>query len=71
MNVEKTKQMNKCPYCNGSGKRYITNHQASANDKSSAYIVYNMLIVYASENNKIVEETNIDIQYCPFGGRRL
>ena len=63
--------MNKCPYCNGSGKRYITKHQASANDKSSAYIVYNMLIVYASENNKIVEETNIDIQYCPFGGRRL
>lgn len=38
--------MNKCPYCNGSGKRYITNYQASANDKSRAYIVCNMLIVH-------------------------
>lgn len=63
--------MNKCPYCNGSGKRYITNHQASANDKSSAYIVCNMLIVHTIKNNKIVEETNIDIKCCPFCGREL
>ena len=28
-------------------------------------------VVHTIKNNKIVEETNIDIQYCPFGGRRL
>ena len=63
--------MNKCPYCDGSGKKYITNHQASVNDKSSAYVVFNMLIVHTIKNDKIVEETNVDIKYCPYCGRKL
>ncbi len=65
-----TASKNKCQYCVGKNK-FLTNHQASLNHRSSAFIIGDSLIVQSFIGDTCTGETNVDISFCPFCGRVL
>jgi len=61
-----------CKYCQGKEiEEYITPHQASEYDKSTAFVVGDTLVTQAFKGDMRTVEINVDVSFCPFCGRRL
>lgn len=60
-----------CSYCKNPQKKHITPSQATENDKCVSFIVEDSFIVQTFKDGKIIMETNIDINNCPFCGELL
>lgn len=60
-----------CSYCKNPQKKHITPSQATENDKCISFIIEDSLIAQTFKDGKIIMETNIDINNCPFCGELL